>query len=228
VNPIQSSNAGGFDAFIAEISFQSASSTALTSTANPSTVGQSVTFTATVSPVSPGTGTPTGTVTFKDGATVLGTTNLAAGQASFTTSALSVGGHAITASYSGDGSFSASSASLTQNVGYALCLLYDATKSVKSGAVYPIKLQLCDANGVNLSSSSFTLHATQVTSVSGFSGDPESPGNANPDNDFRFDTTLGPGYIFNFSTKGLATGTYSLNFTVTGDPTSHSATFGVK
>ena len=36
---------------------------------NPALVGEAVVLTATVSPVSPGTGTPTGTVTFKDGAT---------------------------------------------------------------------------------------------------------------------------------------------------------------
>src|SRR5262245_61275222 len=57
-------------------------STALTSSANPSTVGQAVTLTATVSPVAPATGTPTGTVTFRDGAVTLGTGTLAAGRAS--------------------------------------------------------------------------------------------------------------------------------------------------
>src|SRR5205823_7209887 len=44
-------------------------STAVTSSLNPSTVGQSVTFTATISRPS---GTPSGTVTFKDGGTTLG------------------------------------------------------------------------------------------------------------------------------------------------------------
>jgi len=58
----------------------------------------------------------------------------------------------------------------------------------------------------------------------------EDTGNANPDNDFRFDGTLGPtgGYIFNLSTKGLSGGTYSLQFTAGNDPTIHSAVFGVK
>src|SRR5439155_807430 len=45
--------------------------TTLTSTPNPSTAGQAVTLTATVSAVAPATGAPTGTVTFRDGATVL-------------------------------------------------------------------------------------------------------------------------------------------------------------
>src|SRR5207253_3063184 len=77
-----------------------------------------VTFTATVSAVSPGAGTATGTVTFQDGATTLGSGTLnGTGQATFTTSALTRAGQGITAVYGGDGSFSSStSATLTQSV----------------------------------------------------------------------------------------------------------------
>lgn len=113
---------------------------------------------------------------------------------------------------------------------YNLCLLYDPTKSVKSGSTLPIKLQLCDGSGADLSSSSITLHATSVTQTStSISGTVEDPGNANPDNDFRFDSTLGTtgGYIFNLKTSGLATGTYNLNFTVTGDSSVYAAPFQV-
>jgi len=62
-----------------------------------------------------------------------------------------------------------------------------------------------------------------------FSGTPDTPGNANPDNNFRFDATLGPtgAYIFNLSTGGLASGTYSLQFTASSDPVTHSVNFGV-
>jgi hypothetical protein len=81
---------------------------------NPSTFGGSVTFTATVS--SSG-GTPTGTVTFKDGVTTLGSGTLAAGSATFATSALAVGPHSITAEYGGAPSFEVStSTTLTQTV----------------------------------------------------------------------------------------------------------------
>src|SRR5207253_7996640 len=52
---------------------QAGTTTAVSSSVNPSVFGQSVTFTATVSAVAPGAGTATGTVTFKDGATTLGT-----------------------------------------------------------------------------------------------------------------------------------------------------------
>ncbi|MCX6873046.1 MAG: DUF6288 domain-containing protein [Verrucomicrobia bacterium] len=72
------------------------------------TYGTAVTFTATVAVTG---GPATGTVTFRDGATVLGTGTLAAGQANFTTSTLAMGTHSITASYPGDASFAASTAS---------------------------------------------------------------------------------------------------------------------
>ncbi|MGO9228193.1 MAG: Ig-like domain repeat protein [Bryobacteraceae bacterium] len=93
----------------------SASQTTLISSANPSAVGQAVTFTAVVSGAG---GTPTGTVTFKDGTTTLGTPSLVSGTATFTTSSLTLGSHSITANYGGDSTFASStSAALTQAVG---------------------------------------------------------------------------------------------------------------
>jgi len=86
----------------------------LTSSLNPSELGKPVTFTATVTG---GNGAPTGTVTFNDGGVAIGTATLVNGIASFTTSSLSLGSHAITASYGGAGNFSPStSATLTQVV----------------------------------------------------------------------------------------------------------------
>jgi len=88
--------------------------TVVTSSVNPSVFGQSVTFTATVSS---GVGTPTGTVSFKDGATNLGSGTLnASGQATFTTSSLSVGSHSITAEYSGDANFNGSTSPVLTQV----------------------------------------------------------------------------------------------------------------
>ncbi|MFC5200271.1 beta strand repeat-containing protein [Streptomyces kaempferi] len=92
-------------------------STALSSAPNPSLSGQPVTLTATVTPVAPGGGTPTGAVSFFDGATLLGTGGLSAGVATFTTSTLSVGSHSLTAVYSGSGSHNASTSPVvTQTV----------------------------------------------------------------------------------------------------------------
>src|SRR5207247_586123 len=76
--------------------------TTLTSAPNPSTTGQAVTLTATVSPVTPATGTPTGTVTFRDGTTSTGSATLGGnGTASIIVSTLAAGSHSLTAAYGG-------------------------------------------------------------------------------------------------------------------------------
>jgi hypothetical protein len=99
---------------IAQTVSQAATSTTITSSLNPSEVGKSVTFTATVSS---GSGTPTGTVAFKDGPDLLGAATLSNGIATFTTSSLTLGSHAITANYAGIATFAASvSATLIQAV----------------------------------------------------------------------------------------------------------------
>jgi hypothetical protein len=89
----------------------------VTSNINPSSPGQAVTFTATVTTAN-GTFPTDGTVTFKEGATVLsGPTTIVNGQASFTTSALSLGSHTITADYaSTSGNFASASGSIVQQV----------------------------------------------------------------------------------------------------------------
>src|SRR5205085_2872006 len=77
-----------------------ASTTTVASSPNISVHGQSVSFTATVAPTTSGQPTPTGgTVTFKDGTTVLGTAPLSASKATFTTAKLSTAGHSITAAF---------------------------------------------------------------------------------------------------------------------------------
>ena len=111
---------------------KAATTTSLASSLNPSVFGQSVTFTATVAAVSPGAGTPTGTVTFNDGAaTICSTVALSSGQATCSTSSLAGGSHAtVTAVYSSDASFSTStSPNFTQTVNKA-----DQTVSFTSAA----------------------------------------------------------------------------------------------
>jgi large repetitive protein len=87
-------------------------SLSLSAGTNPSTIGQSLTIKATVTPSS-----ATGTITFFDGATQLNVANLSSGAASYTTSALTAGAHSLTAVYSGDtGDAGSTSTALTQNV----------------------------------------------------------------------------------------------------------------
>jgi hypothetical protein len=94
---------------------KASSTTSLISTLNPSTFGQSVTFTATVTPEF--SGTPTGRVVFENGTVELAGVALSGGVASYTTTKLAAGTHSITAIYKGSTSFAAStSAPLSQVV----------------------------------------------------------------------------------------------------------------
>jgi hypothetical protein len=93
---------------------QASTTTTLSSSLNPSTAGTAVSFTATVA--GQFGGTVAGSVTFLDGTTMLKTVALSAGTAKFTTITLASGTHGITANYSGNASFTTSSASLTQTV----------------------------------------------------------------------------------------------------------------
>src|SRR5205823_1057918 len=88
---------------------RAATLTVVTSSLNPSVVGQTVTFTATIRAVAPGAGTATGQVTFQDGSTFLGIGVLdASGQATLPTATLAAGTHLISAVYAGDSNFSTS------------------------------------------------------------------------------------------------------------------------
>jgi len=123
--------------------------TSLISSANPSVYGKSVTFTAAVHPAT--SGTPTGTITFKDGAATLATVALTGSSASFTNATLAAQSHSIVATYNGDAHFAASNSPiLTESItraGTSIVLtsspyasrygqpvaFYAAVKSVTSG-----------------------------------------------------------------------------------------------
>jgi hypothetical protein len=104
------------------------SATALTASPNPVTVSGTVTLTATVTAAS-GSAIPTGTVTFLDGTTSLGTGTLdAKGVATLAVTTLAVGTHSITANYSGDTNFSGSvSAGVTVTVNAVVALVSTTT-----------------------------------------------------------------------------------------------------
>jgi hypothetical protein len=91
----------------------STATTNVASSANPSAFGQSVQFSATVAPVAPGVGSPTGNVEFFSGNVSLGTGTLSGGSAtSPATTGLSTGSHSVTARYLGDGNFTTSTGDL--------------------------------------------------------------------------------------------------------------------
>jgi hypothetical protein len=90
---------------------QSPTAVSVISSVNPSVLGQSVTFTATVVSTA---GMPTGTVTFKDGGVALGSAPLnGSGIATFSTSSLTIGSHVITAEFDGDANSLAATGTLS-------------------------------------------------------------------------------------------------------------------
>ena len=100
--------------------------------------GQLITLTDTVAAVAPAVGTPTGQVTFKDGATVLGggPVTLAGGATTLTFNGLGVGSHSLAASYPGDVNFNSTSSDVrTHTVSKA-----STTTSLNSATANPSSL----------------------------------------------------------------------------------------
>jgi DNA-binding beta-propeller fold protein YncE len=125
---------GGSSGTLTEKVGQASAGAALSSSNSTSVFGQAVTFTATVTAVAPGAGTPTGTVTFLIDGNAQKPVSLSGGKASLTTAALNAGPHTIAAVYNGDSNFqSATSSKVTQQVNPAnttLSLSVSDTKSV--------------------------------------------------------------------------------------------------
>lgn len=119
--------------FLSTASFLTGTTTTVSSGLTPTTYGQSVTFTATVSSTS-----ATGTITFYDGATTMGSAAVSSGAATFSTAALGAGSHSITASYGGDSSYSGStSPAITQVVNPAVLTVTATARSKASGQSDP-------------------------------------------------------------------------------------------
>jgi fibronectin type 3 domain-containing protein len=158
-------------------------STTIAFSANPSVFGQLVTFTATVSAVGLGAGTPTGTVQFKDNGAPIGSpVVLSGGTADLSTSTLSIGSHTITAEYSGSGNFNPSNANLTQVVQCPTVVLTPA--SLPDGTVGAAYNQTVTASGgtapYNFSVTNGTLPTGLALSIAGLlSGIPTASGSFN-------------------------------------------------
>jgi hypothetical protein len=133
-----------------------ATTTTLTDSTATLTAGQSLTLTATVAAAS-GNTVPTGTVTFYDGSTVLGTGTLgASGVATDTTTALTAGSHSITASYGGSATLAGStSGAVTVAVAAGppdfTAALSPTSDTVAPGQSATTTVTLTPANGFNQS-----------------------------------------------------------------------------
>jgi hypothetical protein len=180
---------------------QDASTTTVSTSLTPSVYGQSITFTATVTANTPGSGTPSGSVTFEDGTTVLGTGTLnSSGQATFTTATLGAGAHSISAIYGGDGNFTTSTSStLSQTVNQ------DATSTVVVSSINP-----------TVSGQAVTFTATVTANA---------PGSGTPTGSVTFKdgtTTLGTGTLNSqgvaaLTTTALGAGTHTIKAVYGGD-----------
>ncbi len=191
---------------------QDSTTTTLTSSANPAVYGQPVTFTATVSSLY---STPTGTVTFEDGNTVLGTVALSNGVAVFSTSTLPAGSNNITAVYSGDAYDAGSSGTFTQQVDYQFSgFLPPLSKghAFEINRTIPIKFQLSDYNGQAITSlrAVASLQIQALDANGNPVGAPFTPASADKQG---LQYTDGH-YQFNWKTKGLSAGLYEIVLTL--------------
>jgi hypothetical protein len=139
---------------------QAASTTSLGVNASNITVGQSVTLTATV--LSSTSGTPTGSVQFYDGTALLGSAALTGNAASFTAAALASGQtHSLSATYTGDSNFTASSGTSTITVAvtpmdFSVNLTAGQGQSVIPGNAASFTLQVSPTNGAYPGTVTFT------------------------------------------------------------------------
>jgi uncharacterized repeat protein (TIGR01451 family) len=152
--------------------------TTVTSSADPATVGQSVTFTATVQRADNNAPVTSGTVIFRQGSTDL-TGNLslnASGQASFTTSSLAEGQRTITAYYNGvPGAFNVSNGSVTIQVDTATTVnnktycnnggISDTTGTSPTPSQYPSRVLVSSLPGV------ISTVTASLSGITGFAAD---------------------------------------------------------
>ncbi len=129
------SNSAGLSKVLTQEVLQQTVAVNLTSSQNPSTVGENVVFTAQVEPAAAG-----GQIEFFDGAVLLGTQEISAGRASFETAELTAGVHTITARYSGSAEFAVSTSDplsqqvLNTGVYYVSVSANDSLAGVVSGS----------------------------------------------------------------------------------------------
>ena len=114
------------------------------------------------------------------------------------------------------------------SVVYGVRLLYDESKAHKSGSTVPLKVQLIDATGRNLSSALVVVSAIGVVRVSEKVSDAlAEPSNEAAWTDFKYDAGS-EGYHYNFKTTGLTSGRYVVVFRVGADSSTYQAPFQIR
>jgi hypothetical protein len=185
----------------------SATTTTLTSSLNPASQGAAVTFTATVTTT--GTNPPTGTVTFNDGTTALGTGTLSTvggfQVATFTTSTLAVGTHSITAVYGGD----------ANNAGSTSLVLTQTITAVTTTTTLKSSLNPANAGvAVTFTATVTTTGAIPPTGTVTFNDGTTALGTG----------TLNGSQVATFTTSTLTAGTHSITAVYGGDANNAGST----
>src|SRR5207245_848086 len=152
---------------------QAATTTALSASASPSVFGQAVSFTATVAATGPGT--PSGSVIFTIDGVSQPRVALTNGQASLTTTTLSVGSHTIAVAYGGDGTFPGSTSTLSQVVNRTDTTIAFSVSAEPSVFGQPISFTaavsaVISSTGTITGTVTFSVDGTAQTPVSLFSG----------------------------------------------------------
>jgi len=153
---------------------QAGTTTSLSVSSAPVTAGASVNLISQV--VSAPTGTPTGTVSFYDGATLLNTATLSVGSASYATTSLSVGVHSLTATYSGDANFTGSTSSATTVTvvapvapDFSLNLSGGQSQTVTAGSAATYSFAVAPSSGGYPAAVSFTTSGLPTGATATFS-----------------------------------------------------------
>lgn len=174
--------------------------TALASDANPVDAGTPFTLTASIT----GSNYPTGIVTFRDGAVILGTGEVYSGTATLNTTIANAGSHNITATYEGDGlNATSASAALSEVVNKAIATVNFSSSPTPVFFGSPLTLTLT-VNGSNPSGSvSFKDGATVIGTVALSGG------------------------VATFNTSALSEGSHNLTAEYAGDANNAGATSSV-
>jgi hypothetical protein len=190
-----------FATVVADTGCSVATTTTISPSANPSPAGSNLTLTATVSSAA---GAPnSGTVTFLDGGSPIGSGPVAAGVATFNTSSLSAGSHTLSASYGGAAGFLPStSASYTQTIG---------------------KIATNSALVVSVSRSNFSRPVTFTATVTGTTGTPTGSVTFYDGINVLGSVGLSAGSAA-YTTSSLAVGSHSITVQYAGNTTYATST----
>ncbi len=187
---------------LTQIVSQASTTTTLSSSVNPSSYGQGLTFTATVTSVAPGSGTPTGPLTFIiDGTPIVTPTLNAGGVATYTTSTLAAGAHTVNALYGGSTSYISSTGSLTTSQTVNKAGTLETITSSSNPAVFGQTV-------------TFT---TIVSVVAPAAGTPTGVVTITIDGNVIATPTLGSNRVATFTTSSLIVGTHTVSVTFSGD-----------